>query len=341
MFARRRPRRLIDFSVMGSANQPRLVFLISVPRSGSTLLQKILAAHPDVASTGEPWILLPLGFLDRDHGMEAIYSHRTAAKGIREMIEKLPGGRQRYIAHLRQFCMALFQDLALEKKYFLDKDPRYYLILDFLVELFPESRFIFLFRNPLDVMCSMMSTWLKGRLMLHAYHIDLYDGVRLMAQNSRKYANRSINVQYEDLVSRPNEEVRRICEFLEIPHSENLLLNYKQVEFGGSMGDPIGVYRYNAISNNSVNTWPKLLNNWYRIRFARSYLRALGDDILEPWGINVQEFDRIVGQSKVYFRGSIADMVNRRLSDIWRFISGTRLREALRDRKIREVYLFR
>lgn len=319
----------------------KIVFLISLPRSGSTLLQKILSAHPQVASTGEPWLLLPLAFLDQPDGIEAVYCHGTAAKGIRELIECLPGGRRSYIEHLRQFCLNIYQELSYGKPLFLDKTPGgYYLILDFLAEVFPDAKFIFLFRNPLDVMCSMMSTWLQDRLMLHAYHLDLYEGVRLMSRGCRTHADRSISVSYEQLVQAPTVQIRRVCDFLGIEYLDEMLLNYKHVDFGGSMGDPTGIHRYEGVSTASVNVWPRKLNNWYRIHFAREYLRALGDDVLAPWGISIERFEETARGMKVHFGGSLKDMGQRRMSDVWRLISGRHLRKVLRRRSMREIYLF-
>jgi hypothetical protein len=42
--------------------RPTAIFLLSLPRSGSTLAQRILAAHEGIATTSEPWILLPYGY---------------------------------------------------------------------------------------------------------------------------------------------------------------------------------------------------------------------------------------------------------------------------------------
>ena len=321
--------------------QPNIVFLISLPRSGSTLLQKLLAAHPDVGSTGEPWILLPLAFLDQSKGIEAIYDHANAAKGIREMIDNLSQGRHTYVAQARDFCMAIYKDLARGKPVFLDKDPRYYLILDFLVELFPTAKFIFLFRNPLDVVCSMMNTWLDGKLKLHAYHVDLYEGVRTMSRGSRVYSDRSINVHYSDLVESPKSEVRRICEFLQVRYLEDMLENYKTVDFGGTMGDPRGIKQCKGVSKASVNIWPRTLNNYYRIHFARRYLKALGDEVLVPWRFSRAEFEKALGQMEIRVTGSLEDLAYQKLSNMWRILSGTRLRHMLQERKIGEVYLFR
>lgn len=324
-----------------SHEAPQVVFLISLPRSGSTLLQKILAAHPKVASTGEPWILLPLAYIEQSKGVEAIYNHANAAKGVREMIGNLSEGRRTYIAHTRNFCMPIFKDLARGKPIFLDKDPRYYLILDFLVELFPTAKFIFLFRNPLDVMCSMMNTWLDGKLKLHAYHVDLYEGVRAISRGSRCYADRGINIHYSDLVQSPEVEVRRICDFLGIVYQDDMLENYRNVDFGGTMGDPKGVKSFKGVSSASVNVWPRALNNLYRIRFARRYLQALGDETLAPWRFSCGEFELALRQIKIRMAGSLNDFTYQTLSDMWRMLSGTRLRHMLQERKVGEVYLFR
>ena len=45
----------------GAAGNLRLVFLLSLPRSGSTLLQRLLAAHPQVHTVAEPWLMLLSG----------------------------------------------------------------------------------------------------------------------------------------------------------------------------------------------------------------------------------------------------------------------------------------
>ena len=318
----------------------RLVFLISLPRSGSTL-QKILAAHPEVASTGEPWLLLPLAHLDRSEGMEAIYDHGNAARAICEMIARLPNGRATYVSHLRQFCLNIFRDLAGPKPIFLDKDPRYYLILDFLVELFPEAKFIFLFRNPLDVMCSMMNTWLLNRLCLHAYHIDLYEGVRAMSHGWRKYGRQSIGVHYQQFVQDPPQELQRICEFLRIQYCPEMLQTFQSVDFGGSMGDPIGNRKYGKVSTESSCVWPAKLNNRYRIRFARKYISRLGDEILQPWRFSRAQFEDSVGKTRIGWGGCFRDFFFHQVSDVWRLLGGTRLRRMLQHRQHGEVYLLR
>lgn len=51
------------------------LFLFSLPRSGSTLAQRMLAAHPAVATVTEPWILLPFLYARKEEGVYAEYRH--------------------------------------------------------------------------------------------------------------------------------------------------------------------------------------------------------------------------------------------------------------------------
>ncbi|MBT8101022.1 MAG: sulfotransferase, partial [Gammaproteobacteria bacterium] len=51
----------------------RPVFLLSLPRSGSTLLQRMLMTHPAISSVPEPWLLLPIFYPRRTSGHSAEY----------------------------------------------------------------------------------------------------------------------------------------------------------------------------------------------------------------------------------------------------------------------------
>jgi hypothetical protein len=78
------------------------VFLLSLPRSGSTLAQRILASHTEVATTSEPWLLLPYLYTLRDHGVYAEYSHSTMVTAIRELCSSFPSGEKDYLDEVRR-----------------------------------------------------------------------------------------------------------------------------------------------------------------------------------------------------------------------------------------------
>src|SRR3712207_7451790 len=72
------------------------LFLFSLPRSGSTLAQRILAAHEPIATASEPWILLPYLYTLREHGVYAEYNHRILVQAVEDFCAVLPGGRDDY-----------------------------------------------------------------------------------------------------------------------------------------------------------------------------------------------------------------------------------------------------
>src|SRR5438270_5037071 len=98
------------------------LFIFCLPRSGSTLLQRVLAAHPEIATASEPWILLPQLYAFRGHGVRAEYAHGTMAAALRDFRDHLPQGQDDYRRELRRFVLNLYT-LASESgaRYFLDK----------------------------------------------------------------------------------------------------------------------------------------------------------------------------------------------------------------------------
>lgn len=81
------------------------VFLFSLPRAGSTLVQRILASHPAIAATAEPWFLLPLLSTYANIEVSAEYVHRAAKAGISDFVNTLPQGFDTYAEELREFVL--------------------------------------------------------------------------------------------------------------------------------------------------------------------------------------------------------------------------------------------
>lgn len=131
-----------------------LIFLISQPRAGSTLLQRILGSHPDIHTVSEPWIMLHPFYATRADGIETEYQQRTARVGVGSFIDALPDGRNDHDEGIRRMYAHLYARVleGSGKSRFLDKTPRYYLVIPDLRRVFPEARFVVLFRNPLAVL---------------------------------------------------------------------------------------------------------------------------------------------------------------------------------------------
>lgn len=301
-----------------------LIFLISLPRSGSTLLQKMLTVSPEIHSVSEPWLMLPLAFMLQKEGTLTTYSHGTAAYAVEDFIKELPNGHKDFCATLEDFATSLYSKTQHggSARYFLDKTPRYYLIVPFLAEVFPNAKFIFLFRNPLEVLSSILTTWLNDRLIIFNHYIDVFQGPCALSRGYNLLKDRSIAVSYGDLVRSPESELQRICSYLEISYEPSMVLSYKNIEFKGRMGDPKDIHEFKNVSINSMGKWKTTLNTHYRKWYAKRYVRFLGDKVLKDFGSSVKELTREIDSITQTRRGSFKDAFYHFFSNTMRIVNG-------------------
>lgn len=261
------------------------IFILSLPRSGSTLLQRVLASHPDVATVPEPWLLLPLISMRRN-GTYAEYGARGARRAINEFVGKLKGGEKTYHSELRKFVKRLYSQVQTQdESYFVDKTPRYHIIASDILNLFPDSRAIILWRSPLSVISSMIETWGEGRWNLHRYRVDLYHGLPSLITLAQQRRENILTVRYRDLVLDQDNEWKRVCGHLGLDLEA---LDWSPPSLKGKMGDP-NQDKYNAVTDAPLHKWRKTLRNPFRKWWMRRYLHWLGEDRLQAMGYVLEE----------------------------------------------------
>ncbi|CAN5895021.1 hypothetical protein BH23ACT10_BH23ACT10_06850 [soil metagenome] len=271
------------FPVTGRQAELRPLFLLSMPRAGSTLLQRLLSSHSAVSTTAEPWVLLPPLWSLRRDGAFSTYSHREVFRGIDDLIPHLRGGRQAYLDAVAAFGMHLYRAASgAGVRYFLDKTPRYALVASDLFDAFPDARFVFLWRNPLAVAASIVDTWMAGRWQLHHHKVDLYAGLDALISAAGAHPQ-AYGLRYEDLVSDPRTQLRCLVDFLDIPWEDGLVDAHGSVTLPGRLGDPTRRER-RIVDTRSINRWPKTLASPLRRRWAHGYLDWLGPDRLATMG---------------------------------------------------------
>src|SRR3954464_9285160 len=142
---------------MVQPNGANLVFILSTPRAGSTLLGAILGNHSRLFSPNEPWLLLALHSLTEEKSRAGAWSNEhLAALALRDLLSEA-----QFREACRAFALSAYNQKLEQagKLIFIDKTPRYGQILPFLDELFPDAKKIWLQRNPLDVAVSFASMW--------------------------------------------------------------------------------------------------------------------------------------------------------------------------------------
>jgi len=179
----------------------RPIFVFSITRSGSTLVQRVIAAHEGVATVSEPWLLLPYLYALRREGVNAEYTHRLLVTAIEDFCDELPAGSDDYRRELHDFVLRLYEKAAgPDARYFLDKSPPYYFVAEEIMRLFPEGKFVFLWRNPLSIIASIIETWTLGRWSPTLFREDLFIGLPRLVRAYARNRSRAHAVRFEDLI---------------------------------------------------------------------------------------------------------------------------------------------
>jgi len=266
------------------------IFLLSLPRSGSTLLQRMLAAHPRVATLPEPWVLIPPLYALRKKGVFAEYNHGSLNEAVTDFVGALPHGEADYFAAVRHFAESLYGCVVTQDKpYFLDKTPRYCFIANELIKVFPEAKYVLLWRNPVAVLSSRFHSF-GNRWRWYNYKVDFYAGLNNLVEFAQQNPDRIFSINYETLVESPETTLRGMLDYLELDMQPALLHDFVKVNLQGRMGDKTGVNDYAAVANQPLNKWRETLCNPLRVQLARNMLKTIGQSRLEFMGYDLTEF---------------------------------------------------
>jgi hypothetical protein len=274
--------------------EDRLIFLVSAPRSGSTLLERMLGAHSQIVGGPEPHLITPLAHLGYYERVDAApYDPVITQRGLRELVERLPGGEGDWLDACRALTDHLYGrwlEAARAGSRLLDKTPAYALVLPFLVKLYPRASYVVLTRTPLAVLSSVVSSFFDGDYETAARHSQVLERyVPAIARFLREAQVPLLHVRYEPLVREPQPELERLLGFLGLDFEPQV------IEYGSAagadapaprgLGDPVGVSRHVRPVTSSIDRWAEELAGDERARaIALRSLDRLSDSDLETWG---------------------------------------------------------
>jgi hypothetical protein len=274
--------------------EDKVLFVIGPPRSGSTLLARMIGSHSLIMGRPEPHLLTPLAHLGYYAKVDkAPYDAVLAAEAQREFVADLPGGEQDYIDACRAYCDTLYHRMLAtkpNKRLFLDKTPAYGLILDFLAKVYPTARYVVLTRHPLAVFSSYAESFFNGDYAVaHAYNPILERYVPAIARFLREKPAPTYHVVYEQLVAEPERILAEIFAFLGVPN-EPQAVEYGQFESEAKgLGDPINVQRHSRPMTESVHKWAsEIAGNPARTALCREIIARLDPVDLAAWGHPVE-----------------------------------------------------
>ena len=287
------------------------VFLLSLPRSGSTFVQRVLATDPAVATASEPWIMLPLVYGRRGFGIYAEYGQEWATVAFEDFEARLPAGAAEVDEAIRRYALYLYErGGGGASRYFVDKTPRYALIVDDLLRIFPDAKFVVLWRNPLAVVASILETWGNGGFNLHDYYIDLYGGLARLIQAAEDEPARLCPVRYEDLIETPEAAWPRVFAHLGLAYERDALDRFGTIDLDARVGDQTGRRRYDRPSAEPLTKWRAALHNPLRRRWCERYLRWIGSERLLVMGYRLDDLLRDLHHVPASWSGLGRDLIS-------------------------------
>ena len=268
-------------------NNIKPIFLFSLPRSGSTLLQTILTSHSEITSASEPWLLLPLIYMLKERGTYTEYGHNTSVRALVDLFKEMENGEKDYKDELKNFVLRIYKKISKKNTtYFLDKTPRYHLIAKNIIEIFPDAKYIFLWRNPISIIASMIDTFGNGKWQLFNYKIDLFTGFNNLITTYQEYKNKVYSIRYENLIIEPKKQLKSLFQFLDLPIENNSVPDLQSIALRGRLGDKHGIRNYKNLSEEPLNKWKKTICNPLRKKWSKYYLNWIGDEKLSLIGYN-------------------------------------------------------
>lgn len=195
------------------------IFVVGMPRTGTTLVERILSNHPNVHSAGE---LQAFGrVLKRETGTPSnrVLDSETVAAGLNCNLGAV--GK----AYLKEG----YQRAGLASR-FVDKTPLNFLYIGLIHQAIPNAKFVCLQRNPMDTVLSNFRQLLAANFSYYNYALDLKDTARfyimfqeLMDRWQKLLPEHLLQISYETLVENQETETRRLLGHCGLPWEDACL----------------------------------------------------------------------------------------------------------------------
>lgn len=236
----------------GISPRHRIALLGGHPRSGTTLLEQILDAHPEVISLEES----PIFFNEAYLPLIPRFSSENHFSGLDSTpTTQLMKSRKTYFDLIKRFL-----GVEIGSALLIDKNPSLTPFIPAFARIFPESRFLIALRDPRDVCLSCFMQYLPNGPIASAFltleeTVNEYVSVMGSWQILKsKIHNPYLEIRYEDLVINTDASARGVLEFLEIPWDPRVL-DFNQHAKGKSVYSPTYADVIKPIYKGAIGRW--------------------------------------------------------------------------------------
>ena len=192
------------------SNEP--IFVLGMPRSGTTLVERILSSHSDVQSAGEL----------QDFGLCVKKISKTTSPHVLDN-QTLSSAYQMNFEQLGTHYLNATRVVTGNSKHFIDKLPFNFFYIDLITKALPNAKIICLLRDPMDTCIGNYRQLFSINNPYYAYSLDLLDTAKfysrfykLMQHFQSLHKNTIKLVQYEELVAQPEVQIKDLVKFCEL-----------------------------------------------------------------------------------------------------------------------------
>jgi len=194
-------------------NSRKLIFIVGMPRSGTSLLEQIISSHTNVFGGGE------LSFLSNTLNKKILDNDKIDNLREENLKNLLSQSQEEYIYKISQMDSS--------GKVFTDKTPLNFKYIGFIKNIFPDSKIINCNRDPIDTCWSNYKNFFSGSLLFSnnltdlAKYYTLYQD--LMMFWKKLFGNDIYNLKYEELIGNPEEIIKNLLDFCDLKWDDNCL----------------------------------------------------------------------------------------------------------------------
>lgn len=191
------------------------IFVVGMPRTGTTLLERILSNHAQIATAGELNDFARAVSWEADHFFAGAL--QEPALGSFYGLDHAAVGRE----YLRRT-----EPLAAGRDFLVDKNPANFFNAGLIRRALPQAKILCLVRDPMDACFSNLKELFSGDAYPYSYDLNELADHYAAFERLRQHWQRSMpeafhTVRYEDLVDDPAGVARGVAEFLGVPYAED------------------------------------------------------------------------------------------------------------------------
>jgi len=237
------------FENKGNLNN-ELIFIVGMPRSGTTLVQQILSSHPDIFGLGEKndfFLIIKKNFFDNNYQLK-----QNLLNYDPENLKKIGDDFYEQVKKI----INLFK-VSKNYKYILVKDLLNFAWLGFIKLIFPKAKIIHCVRNPLDNCLSLYKNYFVGgvdfsyNLVELGEYYNLYKEIMLFW--NKILPNYCIQISYEELLNNQSKETKKMLEACNLRWSEDCMNFHKFTHPMSTGSNSINVHK--SIYKSSMHYW--------------------------------------------------------------------------------------